>query len=183
MQEVKKVTEPLQPLVDVLTSPIPVISDLAGSPVTLIDIAGMTGYVKPGLIYAIADVIKLVNSIPDPSVVGALIIPFGDFVIFSRTAGAGHMPDLSNPNFDRSSVALPDTSSFNFQSALNGLNTHGDAHSETTKSFSNGFAGHSFGIGVVRACRGNLSTSTFQLAASRHRRKSPAGGTRRRMQS
>src|SRR6185436_3463595 len=79
--------------------------------------------------------------------VGALIIPFGDFVIFDRSAGAGHMPDLSDIGFDRDSIPLPDTSGFDFGSVLGGLDTSGDTtgHSETTKSFSNGFAGHSFG--------------------------------------
>ena len=68
VSEVQKFTEPFQPVIDVVTAPIPVVSDLAGRDITLVDLAGMTGYVNPDLIYAIADVITLVNSIPDPIV-------------------------------------------------------------------------------------------------------------------
>ena len=39
VEEVQKITAPIQPLIDVVTTPIPVISDLAGSPITLLDIA------------------------------------------------------------------------------------------------------------------------------------------------
>ena len=39
VEQVQKITEPLQPLIDVVTTPIPVISDLAGQPITLLDIA------------------------------------------------------------------------------------------------------------------------------------------------
>ena len=76
-----------------LTAPIPVISDLAGEPITLIDIAGMFGEIDVGLIYAIADIITLVNSIPDPSEVGSLIIPFGDFTIYDASGGGRQHPE------------------------------------------------------------------------------------------
>ena len=146
VHQIQQITEPIQPLVDVLTAPIPVISDLAGKPITLIDIAGMTGYVQPDLIYAIADIISLVNSIPDPSEVGSLIIPFGDFVVYDSDGGNGYQPALWDAGFDPQSVDVASrTPSFDFSSALSGVSTGGDAHSETTKSFSNGFAGHSFG--------------------------------------
>ena len=142
--QVQDVTEPIQPLIDVLTAPIPVISDLAGSPITLIDIAGATGEVNPDLIFAIADIISLVNSIPDPAQVGTLIIPFGDFVVFDAS-GAGSKPALWDGNFDPTGIALPDTSGFDFDTALNGLDTGGDPKATTTKQFSNGFANKSFG--------------------------------------
>ena len=147
VHQIQEITQPIQPLVDVLTAPIPVISDLAGKPITLIDIAGMTGYVQPDLIYAIADVITLVNSIPDPSEVGSLIIPFGDFVVYDSEGGSGYQPALWDAGFNSSQDidVASRTPSFDFSSALSGLDTGGDAHSETTKSFSNGFAGHDFG--------------------------------------
>ncbi|HEX7094535.1 MAG TPA: hypothetical protein VF183_01540, partial [Acidimicrobiales bacterium] len=147
VHQIQQITEPIQPLVDVLTAPIPVISDLAGKPITLIDIAGMTGYVQPDLIYAIADIITLVNSIPDPSTVGSLIIPFGDFVVYDSEGGSGYQPALWDAGFNPSQDidVASRTPSFDFSSALSGLDTGGNAHSETTKSFSNGFAGHSFG--------------------------------------
>ncbi len=143
--QVQDVTEPIQPLVDVLTAPIPVISDLAGSPITLIDIAAATGSVNADLIFAIADIISLVNSIPDPSEIGTLIIPFGDFTVFDASGG-GSRPALWDGNFDPlTGIDLPDTSGFDFGTALNGLDTSGDPKATTTKEFSNGFADQSFG--------------------------------------
>ena len=59
----------------------------------------MTGYVNADLIYAIADVVTFINSIPDPADVGALIIPFGDFVVFDDTGGAGFQPALQLASF------------------------------------------------------------------------------------
>jgi Ca2+-binding RTX toxin-like protein len=79
LEEIQRITKPIQPLVDILTSPIPVISDLAGEDITLIDIAGMFGVVDPSFIYAIADIITLINSIPTDA--GDIIIPFGSFAI------------------------------------------------------------------------------------------------------
>ncbi len=149
VQEVQKVTEPLQPVIDVITAPIPVISDLAGSPISLIDIAGMTGYVNADLIYAIADVISLVNSIPDPADVGSLIIPFGSFTVFDdASATAGFQPALWDPGFNpREEIDVAGrTPAFDFSSALSGIDTSGGgSQAETTKSFSNGFAGNDFG--------------------------------------
>ena len=142
VEEVKKVTEPLQPLIDVLTAPIPVISDLMGSPITLIDIAGMTGYVKADLIYAIADVIELVNSIPDPDEIGTLILPIGDFSIFERIGGS--MPAIWEGGFNRGSIALPDTSGFDIGEEVGKLPV-GDSKAQKTKDFSNGFAGKGLG--------------------------------------
>jgi hypothetical protein len=120
--------------------------------VTLIDIAGMTGYVKADLIYAIADVITLVNSIPDPGEIGSLIIPFGDFTVYID-GGSGFQPSIWDGGFNPSNGGVDVASrvpSFDFSSALSGIDTSGLSGPEaskanTTKSFSNGFAGHSFG--------------------------------------
>ena len=141
--QVKDFTEPLQPLIDVFTAPIPVISDLAGSPVTLVDIAGAFGYVEPGLIYAIDDLITLVNSIPDPGSVGSLILPYGDFPIYGR--GTGQTPDLWDIDFDLDTVPLPSIDAGDIRNALDGLETDPGSGAEVTKSFTNGLADKSFG--------------------------------------
>jgi Ca2+-binding RTX toxin-like protein len=84
VSKVAEVTQPLQPIIDVITAPIPVISDLAGQPISLIDLAGMTGYVDPSLIYAVADIITLVNTIGAASSLGQLLIPVGDFMLLTQ---------------------------------------------------------------------------------------------------
>ncbi len=98
---VKEITDPLQPLIDVITAPIPVLSDL-GPPITLLDIAAAFGEVDPGLIYSIADIISLINRIPDPSATGTLLIDFGDFDIFDNRDSTVDkiLTDLTNPNLD-----------------------------------------------------------------------------------
>src|SRR5258706_16354110 len=77
---IQSVTDPLQPFIDVFTAPIPVISDLAGEPITLLDIAGLFGEVDPRMIEAIADIITLINSIPT-NVGENVILPFGSVVL------------------------------------------------------------------------------------------------------
>jgi hypothetical protein len=82
VQGVQKATEPLQPFIDVFTAPIPVISDLAGQPITLLDVAALFGDVDPGMLEAIAKLVTLVNSIPPASALGdGLIIPFGSVTL------------------------------------------------------------------------------------------------------
>ena len=78
VKEVQKVTKPFEPLVEVITTPIPVLSDLAGKPITLIDLAELYGKVDAGFIYAIADIISLVNSLPTDA--GNVIITFFDTI-------------------------------------------------------------------------------------------------------
>jgi len=94
LDQVKKITEPVQPVIDFLTAPIPVISDL-GPTVTMLDIAGIFGNVSSGFITAIADVITLINSIPTDT--DSVLINFGNFVIYNRAEGTNDDYDLSDP--------------------------------------------------------------------------------------
>ncbi len=99
LEEIQDITEPVQPIIDIVTTPLPILSDL-GLDITLLDIAKMTGVVNPALITAIetiADVITLVNSI-DLSGPG-LLIPIGDFTIYDA-AERDLMLSILGPNFD-----------------------------------------------------------------------------------
>ncbi|HXV74786.1 MAG TPA: hypothetical protein VD788_00590, partial [Candidatus Polarisedimenticolaceae bacterium] len=149
VEEVQKFTEPFQPVIDVVTAPIPVVSDLAGRDISLVDLAGMTGYVNPDLIYAIADVITLINSIPeiDPND-PALILPFGDFTIYDIAGGPGSTPSLWDPGFsqeDRDAIALPDINADDIAGALDGLADGAPPSSQQAASFTNGLADKDFG--------------------------------------
>ena len=78
--EIKKITGPLQPIVDVITAPIPVVSDLAElvgeDPVTMLSVLeGATG-ADLSLIKALAAFIGFVNSIPADSG----LIPLGALI-------------------------------------------------------------------------------------------------------
>ncbi|MEK7423033.1 MAG: hypothetical protein AAB131_04255, partial [Actinomycetota bacterium] len=148
VSEVQKFTEPFQPIIDVVTARIPVISDLAGQDITLVDLAAMTGYVNADLIYAIADVITLVNSIPDPIAEGSLILPFGDFTVYDSSGGAGSMPSLWDPDFsqaDRDAISLPDIDADDIASALDGLASGAPASTQQAAAFTNGLADKDFG--------------------------------------
>ena len=95
LEKIQTVTKPIQPIVDILTSPLPVLSDL-GPPTTLIDLAGIFGKIDPALLYAIADIITLTNSIPTEA--ESIVIEFGDFVIYDRAAGTNTDLDLTDPD-------------------------------------------------------------------------------------
>ncbi len=100
--KVKDITEPVQPLIDVFTTPLPVVSEL-GLEITLLDIAGAFGDVDPSMIYAIADIVSFINSIPDPSSAGALIIPFGNFTVYTIEGGSFE-PNLTDAKLDLNST-------------------------------------------------------------------------------
>ena len=76
---VQDIVEPLQPILDVLTAPLPVLSELSGQTVTLVDIARVFGLSE------VADFIDAVDTISDlvnlPSLGNDLIIPLGGFTV------------------------------------------------------------------------------------------------------
>ncbi|MEH6644767.1 calcium-binding protein [Sulfitobacter sp.] len=87
VEKVAEVTSPLQPLIDVLTAPIPLI-DVFGVNLTMLDIAATSGKVDPGMIKALAEVITLVNTVAELASSNMnLVIPIGDFVIFDNIDG------------------------------------------------------------------------------------------------
>ena len=107
------VVEPCQPIVDFLTTPIPVISDLAGE-ITFLDIASLFGNVDPRFIEVISDIIELVNSIPAEA--DELLINFGDFVTVLvesgdvSAGGSGSVFVGQGPAFDDAGELNPSAS-------------------------------------------------------------------------
>lgn len=84
LQQIKKVIDPLQPVVDILSYALPGLSDLAGRPVTLLDIAEAYGYIKPGtkkFINQVAAIITLINQIPSVAPNETILIPLGSFTL------------------------------------------------------------------------------------------------------
>ena len=97
LKNVKEFTEPVQPVVDFITSPIPILSDF-GFDFTPLDVAEALGYASEAeYVEAIADIVSAVNSVP--TITGDLIIPIGDFVIVEPDGGGGTQPaDLRDPD-------------------------------------------------------------------------------------
>lgn len=144
VKEVQKATEPLQPIIDAITAPIPLLSDLAGSPITLLDLAEIFAgdYFDVRMIRAIADLINLINAIPADA--ESVIITFGDFELYN--AAGGLTLDLSNPAFDlsdpvSSGFETPTLEGFDFDGLLAGQPSNG------TTSFTNNIRDQDFGGG------------------------------------
>ena len=90
---VQDVLAPIQPIVDILTEPLPVANDLdflvetfadATTPrdaVNLLDFAELLGNVDVEMLDAIVQIVDLVNSIPVPADGESVMIPLGEIVI------------------------------------------------------------------------------------------------------
>lgn len=109
--KIQEITGPLQPIIDICTARIPVLSDLAGRTITLLDIAAAFGDFDPGMIYAIADIISLVNSI-NTGAGDSLFVTLGSFKLVDSVhpeqslLGDSGGSSLADPNFDFSDDKL-----------------------------------------------------------------------------
>ncbi|MEY3231156.1 MAG: Bifunctional hemolysin/adenylate cyclase precursor, partial [Planctomycetota bacterium] len=91
IEAIQTVTDPLQPVIDALTAPLPVITDLvqlvdpAAEPVTMLTLASLTGLADTQFIGAITDVLDLITIINGISVGPDVKINLGSF----NLAGVG----------------------------------------------------------------------------------------------
>lgn len=81
LKEIRKITEPLGPIIEMVTTPIPVISDLAGEPITLLSLAEVFGLLEPSTVDFIDGVLQVIQLINDLEGLGegSILIPFGSF--------------------------------------------------------------------------------------------------------
>ena len=95
MDNIQMITGPMQPIVNVLTTPIPVISDLAGRSIRMIDLADAFGKLDARYLSAVGRLITAINKVPpNPDDV---ILNFGTFTIYPSTPDID--PDfLTDPN-------------------------------------------------------------------------------------
>ena len=89
LKEVQQITEPIQPILDMVTARIPIISDLAGETVNMLKLAEFFGYLSPSTVDFITDVAQVVRLINDIHVSssGEIIIPFGAFNLSADSSG------------------------------------------------------------------------------------------------
>jgi PKD domain-containing protein/FG-GAP repeat protein/lactonase family protein with 7-bladed beta-propeller/hemolysin type calcium-binding protein len=121
LDEIRKVTEPLEPVLDILTMDIPVISDLAG-PTSILDLAATLGLVDQGFVDAVETVdglIRIVNNLPTGD--QNIVIQFGDMAVSG--------PDLREEGSSLSD-ATTTPRAFDIQGELNRRNA-----SSSTKNF------------------------------------------------
>lgn len=81
LEKIQIVTKPLDPLIEVLTAPLPVLSDLAGRDYTLVDLAERFGLLDPGTAKFLDFVLAIGDLVNDVSITndGSLLIPIGSF--------------------------------------------------------------------------------------------------------
>ncbi|MEO1526164.1 MAG: dockerin type I domain-containing protein [Planctomycetota bacterium] len=95
--KVQEVLAPIQPIVDVLTAPLPVANDLEflvdtfaaettpNDAVNLLDFASLLGNVDVDMLDAIVQIVDLVNSVPVPAAGESVMIPLGEIVLIDGT--------------------------------------------------------------------------------------------------
>ncbi len=99
LDKIQDVTEPLQPIIDLVTARIPILSDLAGEDITLLTLAEFFGLLDPAtveFIEVIGKVITIINSL-DGLGEGRVLIPFGSFNLTEDENGEiKHIAPTSN---------------------------------------------------------------------------------------
>lgn len=125
---IQTIVGPFDPLLDILTSPIPVISDLAGQDISLLDIAAQFGYLNQGLVDTLTFMSDLYDTVSGLDLDGGdLIVDIGDLIF-----GPG-FDGLSFGGDDGGAVDLTDANTANmlqdpgesFAGILGGLNDAG----------------------------------------------------------
>jgi Ca2+-binding RTX toxin-like protein len=94
LKEIRKVTEPVQPIIDVVTAKLPILSELAGRKITLLDLAEVFGLLEPStrvFIEDILSVISLINKLEGLGE-GTILIPLGSFSLSDD--GSGQMRNI-----------------------------------------------------------------------------------------
>lgn len=131
LAEIQKVTEPLQPIIDLVTARIPILSDLAGETITLLTLAEFFGLLEPSTVDFIEDVlqvISLINSLEGLGE-GSILLPFGAFSL------------LTDQNGERRNIAaLQNVASQTMNDVSNAINNYdAPGASETFQQKSSGF--------------------------------------------
>ena len=116
--EISNVTAPLKPVIDILTTPIPILSDLGSSKVTLLDFAGIEPS-QTAAIQGLADILNLGSAVGTYVNDGNVQIDLG-----SRSVLGDLRSDLSSDVFlhverDPSKVALQNSDAGKFLYAVN----------------------------------------------------------------
>ncbi|MGP6087157.1 LEPR-XLL domain-containing protein [Antarctobacter jejuensis] len=155
---VAEYTAPLQPFIDFLTAPIPLV-DVFGVDLTMLDLAAALGDFDPGLIETLAEVITLINDIAALRDGGDLdlIIPIGDFVIYDAVSGgdAGDNPFAdgfsgSEMFNERDAAGAFDAAAATFLSNLDdATTTGGDKDKKAAKTVTKLKAGGSFAFPII----------------------------------
>ena len=96
LEEVTKFTKPLQPVIDIVSAPIPGISQLAElvgeDPVTMITLFEAISGNDLTLIKTLLDVITFINAVDSLGDAGEIIVPIGSFTLAGDALGDTELP-------------------------------------------------------------------------------------------
>lgn len=127
LDEVTKFTEPLQPIIDVVSAPIPGVSQLAElvgeDPVTMIDLFEAISGNDLTLIKTLLDVVTFINAVAALGDAGEIIIPIGRFDIGGAAIGDSELP----ANQKSSLISGETVTTSSITDAMSGLNSSFDA--------------------------------------------------------
>lgn len=134
VKDIQKVTKPIQPVIDVLNTPIPGISDLSkaigGGNITLLDLAKITGdsgVLKPPydtLVKLTTELATLVDLVDKIKPGDSLYLPFGGFDLGSSDPrGLPAVADIKTLALSTSKITdlIPNSTSFDLDTWINSL--------------------------------------------------------------
>ncbi|MFO1501735.1 MAG: hypothetical protein U1G07_25725 [Verrucomicrobiota bacterium] len=89
LKQIQQVTGPFQPVVDILSQRLPVLSDLAGKKITLIDLAAAFGFLSPNTAKFIDALVTIADLANDATVTsgGEVLVNVGGFEMIPNAAG------------------------------------------------------------------------------------------------
>jgi len=133
VDEVSKFTKPLQPIVDFVTSPVPIIGQFMDF--TWLDLADTYGKVDTRLIRQIAEVVTLINDIAD-SAGASLLIPIGDFVYYDAESGSNPATPaaLANPDTNPEDLDTPTPTTSSVENELDSQSDDSSGTEQATKN-------------------------------------------------
>ncbi|MCC7373311.1 MAG: M10 family metallopeptidase C-terminal domain-containing protein [Verrucomicrobiales bacterium] len=103
LDEIAGVIEPVKPLVDLLTTPLPIFSDLDGSPITLLKLGENAGLIAPTTREFIEAVDVILELVADTSFsgTGSILVDLGSFdLLLDRLGNVGAAGTLPESDID-----------------------------------------------------------------------------------
>lgn len=89
LKQIQEITGPFQPVIDILSQRLPVLSDLAGKTVTLLDLAAAFGFLSPNTAKFISALVTIADLAGDATVTsgGQVLVNAGGFEMIPNAAG------------------------------------------------------------------------------------------------
>lgn len=140
-EEIGKAVEPIQPIIDILDMRLPLISDLAGSDTSLIDLAGLFGNINTDYLDAVSSIfgsgglMDTINALPAGE---QIIIDFGTYIVGGPTL------DLRDSNTSLSQAPTATNNMVNLDTQISGASPAAKSATASLTGGPSGLTGLSF---------------------------------------